>query len=341
LPIQKLFHLRRIFQLFLLVISLFVFNSCDDGNIIVTTFDFDQDTPLSLCQENNTNVFYYINPETNEAISFQFNLDDFTGTFTGLETSQTISLNINNSNVITYRKLSAQTNGNNYYCQQVPPSSPRVLEEFVSTTGGTATIFISIESQDDNDGVPAELEDINNDGDLFNDDSDGDGIPNFLDTDDDNDNVLTVSEELEAVDENGNVIPGFYVDTDGDSVPNYLDSDDDGDGILTNNEDLNYCEDPENPALNPSNDVNVDGLPNYLNNEETGSVNINVVKANTITRAFITQVVFNDITFNNQNNAESLTFSTFTMGRYDTSESQVLPFAEGIISEEEAGNICQ
>lgn len=333
--------MRNSYHLLFLILCLLTASSCDDGNIIVTTFDFDQETPLSLCQQDNTNVLYYINPETNEAISFQFSQGDFSGAFIGLDTSLTLTLDINSSNVITYRKLSDQANGSDYYCQQVPPSSPQVLEEFVSTTGGTATLFISIEAQDDNDGVPAELEDINGDGNLFNDDSDGDGIPDFIDTDDDNDNVLTISEELEVVDDNGNIIAGLYVDTDLDGTPNYLDADDDGDTILTNNEDLNYCEDPENPALNPNNDVNVDGIPHYLNTAETGSVNINVVKRNTITRSFITQVVFNDITFNNQSNAESLTFSIFTMGRYDTTQSQNLPFAEGIISEDEAGNICQ
>jgi hypothetical protein len=288
-------------------------------------------------------VLHFIDQETNEAISFVFALDDFDGTF--LEDNDQITLNIeiplSATNKVTYRRLSSNINGNQYFCQEVPPSSPQVLEEFVSTTGGIATLQIRITEQDDDDGVPAELEDRNNNGNLFDDDTDDDGIPDFLDIDDDNDNVETSAEAQFATDENDNPIPGVYVNTDGDDDPNYLDTDDDGDAVLTINEDLNYCEDPENPALNPANDINEDGLPNYLNPEATESVNINVVKVNDISRDFLTLVVFNDITFENQTNDESLTFTNFIMGRYQTTVSQDLIYDDTVISIDEAGNICQ
>ena len=57
---------------------------------------------------------------------------------------------------------------------------------------------------DDGDGVPTIDEDADNDGDPTNDDTDGDGIPDYLDP----------------------------TDTDGDGVPDYVDVDDDNDGIL-------------------------------------------------------------------------------------------------------------
>jgi hypothetical protein len=216
------------------------------------------------------------------------------------------------------------------------------LEEFVSTTGGTATLQIRVFEQDDKDDVPTELEDINGNGNLFDDDTDGDGIPDFLDTDDDNDNVFTSSEELLVSDENGNTIPGVYVDTDGDGIPNYLDSDDDGDGIPTRNEDLNVCEDPANPALNPDNDANEDGLKNYLNPEATEELTINFVKLNEISRSFFTQVVFNDITFENVDNNESLTFTSFIMGRYSVNNvDQIIEFNDSVMSEAEIGDFCQ
>lgn len=322
------------------------FLSCDDGNVIVTSFNFNEDTSLSLCQQDEVNVLHFIDQQTNEAISFKFSGQVFDGTFAGLETSLTLEIPINSTNQVTYRRLGSSINGNNYFCQQIPPSSPQVIDEFVSTSGGTATLEIRISEQDDNDGVPPEIEDRNNNGNLFDDDSDGDGIPDFLDTDDDNDNVLTVSEQLEAVDDNGNIITDengdvVYVDTDNDGIPNYLDDDDDGDGVLTKNEDLNACEDPENPALNPSNDLNADGLPNYLNPDISDSIEINVVKANTISRSFFTQVVFNDITFENTANGENLRFTSFIMGRYQTTASQDLPFNDTVINEDEVGNICQ
>ena len=314
--------------------------------MIVTSFSFDEETSLSLCQQDGVNVLHFIDQQTNEAISFRFSNQDFDGTFTGLETSFTLEIPINATNQVTYRRLSSSINGSNYFCQQVPPSSPQVLEEFTSTSGGTAILEIRISGQDDNDGVPPEVEDRNNNGDLFDDDSDGDGIPDFLDTDDDNDNVLTASEELEALDENGNIIlddngDAVYVDTDGDGVPNYLDNNDDGDGVLTRNEDLNACEDPENPALNPDNDLNADGLPNYLNDQIEESFEINVVKANNISRRFFTQVVFNDITFENTANGENLRFTSFIMGRYEITTDQDLPFNDTVISIDEVNNICQ
>lgn len=333
-------------QALVLIIAFTLCLSCDDGNIVVSSFNFDENTTLSLCQQDDVNVLYFIDSETNEAISFKFPDEDFDATFTGLETIQTIEIDINSDNQVNYRKLGSSANGSNYFCQQIPPSSPDVVEEFVSTTGGKAFLEIRITNQDDDDDVPAELEDINGNGDLFDDDTDGDGIPNFLDTDDDNDNVLTKSEKLVAVDDNGVEITDengdlVYVDTDNDGNLNYLDNDDDGDGVLTINEDLNYCEDPENPALNPGNDLNADGLPNYLNPDISESVEVNVVKNNNISRTFLTQVVFTDITFENVNNDESLSFTTFIMGRFQTTVSQDLPYNDTVISQDEVDNICQ
>lgn len=341
----KLVNIYR-FKIVGLFLCLLISISCDDNNVIVTSFNFDESTSLSLCQQDEVNVLHFIDQQTNEAISFKFSGVDFDGAFTGLATSVTLEIPLNSTNQVSYRRLSSSISGSNYFCQQVPPSSPQVIEEFLSTSGGTATLEIRISEQDDNDGIPAELEDLNNNGDLFDDDSDGDGIPNFLDTDDDNDNVLTASEQLEAIDDNGNIIIDengdvVYVDTDNDGIPNYLDDDDDGDGILTKNEDLNVCEDPENPALNPDNDLNADGLPNYLNPDISDSIEINVVKSNTITRRFFTQIVFNDITFENTLSGENLRFTSFIMGRYQTDDTQNLPFNDTVISEADADNICQ
>ena len=73
-------------------------------------------------------------------------------------------------------------------------------------------------------------------------DTDGDGIPDFQDPDDDGDGLAT-RDELEE-------------DTDGDGVVNYLDDDDDGDGIPTADE------------LPVTKDTDNDGLPDYLDPED-------------------------------------------------------------------------
>ena len=70
----------------------------------------------------------------------------------------------------------------------------------------------------DEDLIPSYLEDLDGNGSVFNDDTDGDGVPNFLDNDDDNDGVLT---KYEDIDNDGNPLND---DTNGDGTPNYLDS---------------------------------------------------------------------------------------------------------------------
>jgi len=74
-------------------------------------------------------------------------------------------------------------------------------------------------SDDDNDGVLSILEDIDGDGNVKNDDTDGDGIVNYLDTDDDGDGILTKDEDAN---EDGDPTND---DTDNDGIPDYLDTD--------------------------------------------------------------------------------------------------------------------
>ncbi len=72
----------------------------------------------------------------------------------------------------------------------------------------------------DGDGIISILEDLNNNGIEEDDDTDGDGAPNYIDGDDDGDGVPT-SVEVEF-DAEGNII---FMDSDNDGIPNYLDSD--------------------------------------------------------------------------------------------------------------------
>jgi len=74
-------------------------------------------------------------------------------------------------------------------------------------------------SDDDNDSIISILEDLDLDGDVKNDDTDEDLIPNYLDVDDDNDGILTRDEDA-----NGDGNP-LNDDTDNDGIPDYLDPD--------------------------------------------------------------------------------------------------------------------
>lgn len=104
-------------------------------------------------------------------------------------------------------------------------------------------------------------------------DTDGDGQPDILDTDDDNDGVLT---KWEVPNE---LIAPFLTDTDADGVFNYLDTDDDGDGIPSREEDINrngqlFDDDSDGDGIadfldfndtdGPGADRDNDGLPDLL-----------------------------------------------------------------------------
>lgn len=86
--------------------------------------------------------------------------------------------------------------------------------------------FVDCRRDTDLDWVFDILEDINSNWNLFDDDSDNDGIPDFLDKDDDGDSVLTKLE-----DPNNDWNP-YNDDSDGDGISNYLDPDANGNGVL-------------------------------------------------------------------------------------------------------------
>ena len=123
------------------------------------------------------------------------------------------------------------------------------VPDYLDATSGDGPLADS-----DGDGLTNQVElalgydpyNADSDGDGLNDgvedpdgvgpDTDGDGLADALDADDDGDGVPTSTEGTE--------------DPDGDGVPNYLDTDDDGDGIATRYEgDV---------------DLDEDGLPDYL-----------------------------------------------------------------------------
>jgi hypothetical protein len=96
------------------------------------------------------------------------------------------------------------------------PEYPDVDLAYYSTCQVLETI--PFDGDEDNDGVINVLEDLNNNGILLDDNTDGNGNLNFNDTDDDDDGILTIDE-----DSNNN---GNYLDDDDNNngIPNYLDA---------------------------------------------------------------------------------------------------------------------
>ncbi|TDI70848.1 MAG: hypothetical protein E2O86_03005 [Bacteroidetes bacterium] len=108
---------------------------------------------------------------------------------------------------------------------------PSGLGYYVNPPGGSAipiyaqliftfSLYSFTVGDQDNDGVPSIVEDLNGNQLEEDDDTDEDGLPNYIDADDDNDGRPT-SDEIE-IDADGNIT---YPDVDGDGIVDYLDSD--------------------------------------------------------------------------------------------------------------------
>jgi hypothetical protein len=208
--------------------------ACDDGDVIVTSFNFEE-TNLSACQGGSSVVFYKINNESQESLSLQ--LDTEPDIFTETANLQ-FQLN-ETANFMNYRTFDVAPDAS-YFCTNIPPISPTVLQDYIATDG-TANLLVNADYNDE-DSVEEDVE-----SDL---DTDMDGLLNYYDFDDDGDNVPT---SLEIGD------PENPQDTDGDGIPNYLDEDDDGDGVLTRNEATEEDINPQNNLTEP------DNVPAYLN----------------------------------------------------------------------------
>ena len=252
----------RLTIMLLLILSLI---ACDDGDLIVTTFDF-EDANLESCFGSQEVVFFKINNDPSESISLQIDGDE-----TLFIASDTLTFNLDgNTNKVNYR-LFNDVVGSSYFCSNVPPTSPEISQEYLASEG-SATIFV-IAELDDDDGLDAELEAPG--------DTDGDGLPDLYDFDDDGDNVPTETEL------GGN--PNNPRDTDEDGIPDYLDTDDDNDGVLTRYEDANNDLDPTNDLTDPL------AGPDYLNPEVSAELVIDQYRVHSFNFNSDARVLLNDL----------------------------------------------
>lgn len=239
---------------FLYLIISIAFISCNDGDLLVEDLEFDNaavqicDTPLD--QTTTDYLFYIIDNTDNETISLAINTTDPILTASGIYGGFPLS-----TNTLQYRKLNGPA-GADYYCNNVPPVTPLSTQIFIGEAG--EAFIESTVIEDDGDGIDAIDEGIDLNDLSLSLDTDGDGLPDYKDTDDDNDNVPT-SDELNQTD------PTIVVDTDGDGIPNYKDNDDDGDLVLT-------IQESTDGDIFPSNDE-IGGVKNYLNNQVTATAN--------------------------------------------------------------------
>lgn len=307
-------------KFFTILFSAAIAMSCDDGEIIITDFEF-EDQQLQWCGNEDTQVFYKINNEgVFETISLTANITRAAENVL-LNEELDLEIPISTQNEVIYRTFDGEV-GSNYFCNPIPPSSPGVMEEYRSSSGGTIIVTSRLRNAEDHDGdgVPSEIE-MNVEAQYTAHgypDTDGDGIPDYLDTDDDNDNVPT-SVEISASEVGTTQTAQGYPDTDGDGIPNYRDPDDDGDGVLTREEDWNESRDP-------SDDVNEEGVPHYLNAEISDRFPFDSYRPTTIRRSFRYTVQIQDLTLVRQGgDGEQIRLQNYTLGTFDSPEESYDP----------------
>lgn len=321
------------FLRFSIISVLLFFVSCDDGDIIVSDFEFDEDS-LETCysgEDDNHTVFYNVNDD-NEVIyviidgEFDF-MDEFDSTVDS--TSDVIN---DDTNLFRYLKFDSfsTTDANDFFCSAV--ATTKTITRELNGTGGTLSI-VTLNTVDIDGGT---IEDEDGDG-LTNEqegyiegtptedfdtllDSDQDGIPNFRDQDDDNDNVTTANElfnkdddgeDIDTDDDEDGIPDAGFLDTDGDGNPDYLDTDDDEDGVPTRLEFVTGAS-----SLSPEFNLDdADKLARYLDDtvaiagEHTEPIQIN----NSYTTNYETIVKISDLELSSSSEG-TVTYDTLVIG---------------------------
>ena len=265
-------------------------SACDDGDVINVELDFNKQ--LSLCDLSAGSYFLYDTKKNpSESLSLIFPKSSKTDSiFNPPKNNYKTTLIINGSNTrFNYRTYDGSPE--NLICNLLPDAATNILKDYAATSGTVTIITTYVE--DDDDGIPAHVEDANLDGD--NDpstnptDSDGDGIPDYLDQDDDNDNVLSKDEKHNYTKEFG---LSKAQDTDGDGIPDYLDNDDDGDGVLTRHEDENLN---GNPMDDRDKSSPTPGIPRYLDNEAKDTYDYQKLNKNRYKRTYTIKFYINNV----------------------------------------------
>jgi hypothetical protein len=298
---------------FLFFIALFT--SCDDGEIIVTTFEFEEEE-FKMCSTERNKVLYHINNDNVfETLSLELTSPQFSTKAGELVLNDApLTISLSSSNRIIYRTYDGPLPiGNNaYFCTDVPPANPKVLQEYVSQGGtiiiNTVKVFKRLSDSrldHDGDGIASEDEGMNE-----NRDTDGDGIMDYLDPDDDGDNVLTSTEIITNIND---PVANGYLDTDEDGIPNYLDTDDDGDDVPTRLE-------VTSGNLKPSENFNAGNtMPRYLDRfateRFTGTVDNQI--ENNIQVSYRSNVEVRNLKLKNQGgDGEEISFTSKNLGTF-------------------------
>ncbi len=116
--------------------------SCDDGDLQIQTIDFDS-AAIEFCESEttiNSNFFFKLN--TSEALILELQ----SGILKNEPSDGTIVSNVPGQSQVIYRTFDGDVS-KNYFCDQLPPISPTVVEE-INANGGE--VFITtVQSEND------------------------------------------------------------------------------------------------------------------------------------------------------------------------------------------------
>lgn len=123
--------MKKVVLLVLLSISL----SCDDGDLTIETIDFD-DASIMFCESSTTidsDLFFKLNSTESLILKLQ------SGVLKNEVSEDTIVSSVPSQSQITYRTFSG-TISKDYFCDDIPPLDPVVLQE-LEAEGGSVKIF--------------------------------------------------------------------------------------------------------------------------------------------------------------------------------------------------------
>ena len=116
-----------------LLVCILLFNSCDDGDIKLDTFNFDPAAAINDCDVNN-GLFFKV--KNNEALILKTPISTFANVVTAANTPRTLLISSNNQ--VVYRLFNSIISSA-YFCASFPPASPAVEDEWNAAYGVTDT----------------------------------------------------------------------------------------------------------------------------------------------------------------------------------------------------------
>lgn len=125
---------------FLLLFCLFI--SCNDGDLQIETIDFNS-ASIDFCESStstSSTFFFKLNPTESLILDLQ------SGVLQNEPSDGTIISNVPGQSQVSYRTFSDNVS-KNYFCDQIPPATPIVLEEILAEGG--EVLITTIQSEND------------------------------------------------------------------------------------------------------------------------------------------------------------------------------------------------